>query len=69
MIDVLGTDNHGHYINIEECLDKLNKIIDTNYQKEITDINFSKIINNEKITINKIVKTKNILGEKIRWKK
>lgn len=66
MVDVLGTDNHGHYINIEECLDKLNKIIDINYQKEITDINFNKIINNEKITINKIVKTKNILGEKIR---
>lgn len=66
MIDVLGTDNHGHYINIEECLNKLSKIIDDDYKKEIIDNNFDKIINNEKITINKIIKTKHILGEKIK---
>lgn len=68
MIHVLGTDTHsGGKSNLKKCYKLLKKIVDKNIYDDLTQNNFDKIINNKKIEIYKIKKTKTIFKrEKIR---
>ena len=59
MIHVLGTDTHlTSTIDIEKCLEILKELVDEDIYMDLLELNFDKIINNEKLVSYEIVDKK-----------
>ena len=57
MIHFLGTDTHRHSLNMNECLDKLKQLVDSEMYLDLISNNFDKLIKNEKIEPYEIINT------------
>lgn len=51
MIFILGTDTHISVLNLDLCLKKLSKLVNSDYYNNLINNNFDKLINNEDINI------------------
>lgn len=72
MIHLLGTDTHrqnGIYRKIPQIIEKINKIVSETKQKELTEINPSKILKNEEINIKEPKEIKFTFKEKMIMRK